>query len=82
MLFTHDKTKYKIRETKFLGHLRTLSLKDAIFGKNLNEDETKTKRNEVAYAKLKQFLGDKSLSLIMREASDNGRETLRILHDY
>ena len=67
---------------KFFGYLHTLGLKDTILGKNLNGDETDTERNEEAYNELIQFLGDKSLSLIMREASDNGKEALRILRDH
>ena len=82
LLFDGDETKYEIWETKFLGYLDTLSLKDAILGKNLNGDETYTERNEEAYNELIQFLDNKSLSLIMREASDNGRGILRILRDH
>ena len=52
-----------------------LGLKDTILGKKLNEDETDKERNE-------EFLDDKSLSLIMRKASDNGREVQRILCDH
>ena len=59
-----------------------MSLIDAILGKNLNGDETDTERNEEAYNELIQFLDDKSLPLIMREASDNGKEALRILRDH
>ena len=76
LLFDGDETKYEFWETKFLGHLHTFSLKDAILGKNLNGNETDTERNEEAYNEMIQFLGDKSLSLIMRETSDNGREAL------
>ena len=82
LLFEGDETKYEIWEMKFLGYLHMLGLKDAILGKNLNRDETDTERNEEAYKELLQFLDDKSLSLIMREASDNGREALRILLDH
>ena len=39
-------------------------------------------RNKDTYAELIQFLNDKSLSLIMREASDNRREALAILRDH
>lgn len=35
----------------------------------------------MAYAELIQFLDDKSLSLVMREAADDGRWALRILRD-
>ena len=82
LLFDGDETKYEIWETKFLGYLHTLGLKDAILGKNLSGDETDTVRNEEAYNELVQFLDDESLSLIMRETSDNGREALRILLDH
>ena len=41
---------------QFFGYLRTLGLKDAIFSKNLNRDETDAKRNEETYAELIQFL--------------------------
>ena len=58
-----------------------MGLKYAILGKNLNGYETDTEGNEEAYNELIQFLDDKSLSLIRREASDNGREALRILRD-
>ena len=81
LLFDGDVTKYEIWETKFFGYLHTLGLKDALLVKNLNGDETDTERNEEAYNELIQFLDDKNLSLIMREASDNGREALRILPD-
>ena len=37
---TGEETNYEIRETKFLGYLRTLGLKDTILGKNLNGNET------------------------------------------
>ena len=67
---------------KFLGYLRTLGLKDTILGKNLNGDETDKERNEKANAELIQFLNEKSLSLIMREATDNGREAQKILSDH
>ena len=36
LLFDGDETEYEIWETKFLGYLHTLSLKDAISGKKKN----------------------------------------------
>ena len=81
LLFDVDESKYEILETKFLGYIHTLGLKDAILDKNLIGDETDTERNEEAYNELIQFLDDKSLFL-MKEATDNGREALRILRDH
>ena len=59
-----------------------LGLKDTILGKNLNGYESDKERNEEAYAKLIQFLDDKSLSFITREATDKGKEALRILRNH
>lgn len=43
----------------------------------------KTRRkNAEAYAELIQFLDDKSLSLVMRKAADDGRAALEILCGY
>ena len=82
LLFDGEKSKYEIWGTKFLECLRTLGLKDIVLRKNMNGDETDKERNEEAYAELIQFLDDKDLSLIMREAFDNGREALMILRDH
>ena len=71
LLFDRDEERYEIWETKFLGHLRSLGLKDAILGVNITRDN---ERNEEAYAKLLQFLDDKILSLIMREAANNEKK--------
>ena len=40
------------------------------------------KKNEEAFAELIQFLDDKSLSLVMRDAVDDGRKALRILRQH
>lgn len=40
------------------------------------------RKNVEAYAELIQFLDDKSLSLVMQEAANDGREALRILIVY
>ena len=71
--------KKDIKFGKFLDHLRSLSLKDAILGVNLTEEDEDNERNEEAYAELIQFLDNKRLSWIMREAADNGRKVLNIL---
>ena len=78
---TEMRPNIKFEKQKFLGHLHMLGLKEAILGQNLNGMETDTDRNKDAYTKFIQVLDDKSLSLIMRGASDNGREALQILCD-
>ena len=39
-------------------------------------------KNAEAYAELIQFLDDKSLSLVMRDAADDGRKALRIFREH
>ena len=76
-LFDGDEEKYEIWKTKFWGHSQLLSLKDAILGINFTGENNE--RNEEAYAELVQFLDDKNLSLIMREAANKRRKGLNIL---
>lgn len=61
---------YELWETKLLGHFRLQGLKATILCKGDFEE-----KNAEAYAELIQFLDDKSLSLVMREAPDDGRVT-------
>lgn len=85
MCFDGDERNYELWETKFLGHLRLLGLKDAILLEpgELEEDEDyHEEKNEEAYAELIQVLDDRSLSLVMREATDNGRKALKILREH
>lgn len=87
LVFDGDEKNYELWETKFLGHLRLLKLKDTILNgpavgadeRALAEDEAK---NAEVYAEMIQFLDDISLSLVMREAADDGRGALKILRDY
>ncbi len=65
--------------------MRLLGLKDTVISEpptRGDEDEEAANRNEEAYAELIQYLDDKSLSLVMRDAADDGRKALRILRAY
>lgn len=66
-----------------MAHLRLLNLKSTILGDAPDEDgedaEDDAKRKEEACAELTQLLDDQSLSLVMRDAADDGRRTLQIL---
>ena len=83
-MFDGDETKYELWETKVLGHLHLLGLKNTILNEPNGEAEVAAdgKKNADAYAELIQLLDDKSLSLIMRDAPDNAREALKILRGY
>lgn len=46
------------------------------------DNEEDEEKNNEAYAELIQFLDDKILSLVMRDAADDGHEALKILREY
>ena len=73
-----DEDKYELWEVKFLGHMRRLGLKDVLVG----TDNVEAEPNAECYTELIQFLDDRSLSLVMREASDDGRKALQILRNH
>ena len=78
LVFDGDENNYELWEVKFLGHLRIIGLKDTI----LSADEPDPETNAECYAELIQFLDDKSLSLVMRDAADDGRKAVQILRDH
>lgn len=78
LVFDGDENNYELWEVKFLGHLRIMGLKETI----LSTGEVNGEKNEECYAELIQFLDDKSLSLVMREATDDGRKALQILRSH
>ncbi|KAJ7986680.1 hypothetical protein DPEC_G00342410 [Dallia pectoralis] len=84
LCFDGDEKNYELWETKFLAHLRLLSLKSTILSEPPNDDgvEEDPEKNEDAYAELIQLLDDKSLSLVMRDAADDGRKALKILREH
>ena len=66
LIFDGDERKYDTWEVKFLAYMRLLKLKNVI----------------LPLAKLVQFLDDKSLSLVMRDAADDGKKALEILRQH
>ena len=82
LVFDGDEKNYEIWETKFLGHLCLQGLKDTILNEPDDADDEEDGKNAEAYAELIQFLDDKSLLLVMREAADDGRGALKILREY
>jgi len=79
LYFDGDERKYEQWEIKFLGYMRLRKLKDTILP---DEDEPDSAKNEEAFAELIQILDDRSLSLVMRDAVDNGRRALEILRNH
>ncbi|XP_061746170.1 zinc finger protein 227-like [Nerophis ophidion] len=86
LCFDGDENNYGYWETKFLAYLHLLDLKSTILGEPPGKDDDSVEedgnKNEEAYAVLIQLLDDKSLSLVMRDATDDGRKALQILRDH
>lgn len=78
LLFDGDGTKYELWEVKFLGYMRLHKLHDVI----LAEGEPDEDKNSDAFAQLIQCLDDRSLSLVMRDAKDDGKKALQILRNH
>ena len=80
LIFNGDERRYELWEIKFLGYMRIRKLHKVITADEDDDiDETK---NCEAFAELVQCLDDKSLSIIMRDAKDDGRKGLSMLRQH
>ncbi|CAB4014022.1 Hypothetical predicted protein, partial [Paramuricea clavata] len=77
ILFNGDERKYELWETKFMGYLHILKLKETVESAEPNEA-----KNADVYAELIQVLDDRSLSLVMRDAKDDGKKAISILREH
>ena len=78
LTFDGDKRKFELWETKILGYMKLKKLKDVLVSTN----QPSAEKNEQAFAELIQFLDERSFSLVMRDARDDGREVFRILREH
>ncbi|KAL7640414.1 UNVERIFIED_CONTAM: hypothetical protein RMT77_008688 [Armadillidium vulgare] len=79
LYFDGDVEKYELWEVKFLGHLRLQNLLHVISDSTADVDSDD---NAKVFAELVLVLDDRSLSFIIRDAKDDGKKALKILHDY
>lgn len=79
LMFDGDERKFEIWQVKFLAFLRIQKLHTVLDGGDDAEDESK---NAEIFAELVQVLDDRSLSLIMREAVDDGKKAIQILREH
>ena len=80
--FHGDERRYEQWEVKFMGYMRLKKLKSTIDPSSTTQLADHDDKNEEAFAELIQFLDDRSLSLVMRDAKDKGREALSILREH
>ena len=80
LFFDGNESKYELWEVKFqwyLQHLHQLILSPT----DLSDDINFVEKNATVFAELLQYLDDKSLSFVIRDACDNGRKALTILRN-
>ena len=77
ILFNGDERKYELWEVKFMGYLHIIKLKETV-----ESEEPNAAKNVDLYAELIQVLDDRSLSLVMREATDDGKKVINILREH
>lgn len=86
LLFDGSEERYDLWETRFLGYLHTLKLKQTILHDPTNANAEALaedgRKNADCYAELIRLIDDKSLSLVRHEAADDGRKALRILKEH
>ena len=78
LAFDGDERKFEIWEVKILGYMKLRKLKETLVA----TDEVDQNKNETVFAELIQFLDERSLSLVIREAKDDGRKALKILREF
>ena len=78
LVFDGDERKFEVWETKILGYFKLKKLKDTLVGTTAVDPD----KNDTAFAELIQFLDERSLSLIIREAKDDGRKAFKILKEF
>ena len=80
--FDGNEERYELWETKFLGHIRLQKLHATILPPDeggVVDTDLDAGKNAEAFAELTLSLDDRSLSLIIRDAKNNGRKALGIL---
>ena len=78
LAFDGNEKKFEIWETKILGYMKLKKLKNVF----VTEDEVTADQKETAFAELIQFLDERSLTLVLREANDDGRKAWKILKEH
>ena len=76
LVFTGEENDNDLWEVRMLAYMGLQDLKTTILP---STTEAEPAKNEKAYAELVMLLDEKSLSMVMNEASDDGRQALEIL---
>ena len=80
LMFNGDERKYEMWEVRFLGYMLMKNLKEVIDPSSSTTPDDAA--NERAFAELITFIDERSLTLVMRDANNKGREALAILRNH
>ena len=80
LYFNGDESKYELFDIKFCGHLRLQGLHVEL--EKTPPEVIDQSKNALIFAELCLVLDDKSLSLIIRDAKDDGVKALTILREH
>lgn len=83
--FDGNEERYELWEAKFLGYLRLQKLHDTILPVDeggIATTDLDAGKNAEAFAELALSVDDRTLSLILRDAKNKGREALKILRQH
>ena len=72
LYFDGDVSRYELWDKRMLAYMKVRKLKEAILPGTIVSND----RKEESYAELVQFLDERSLCLVMREAKDDGKRAL------
>ena len=81
LFFNGNIDSYELWEVKFLGHMRLRKLHTVFEGAPGDVDDNDND-NANAFAELIQLINDRSLSLVIRDSMNNGRNALDILREH
>ena len=81
-MFDGDESRYELWEVKFLGYMRLQKLYDVVIPKEGETSGPSAADKASAFAELVQCLDDRSLSLVIREANNDGRKALQVLREH
>ena len=82
LLFDGNESKYELWEVKFLGYMRLQKLYKVFVRDASEKDPPDASTQADAFAELVQCLDDRSLSLVIRDARDDGRKALEVLRQH
>ena len=78
LMFDGDEQHWDQWECRFLAYMKLRKLKYVV----ASESPASADKKEEAYSELVQYLDERSLNLVMRDAADDGRKAMNILRQH